>query len=160
MIVAATGHRPDKLGGYLDSVDVRLRRLAEAYLNRNYGKITGVISGMALGWDLAWAEQALAMQIPLIAAVPCDDQEKPWPLQSRQRYNNILAKAMTVVIVSSGPYAPWKMQARNKWMVDRSRRLASLYDGISSGGTANCFSYANLRCVPVDNLWDEWKTIG
>ncbi|MBD2505253.1 hypothetical protein H6G83_32415 [Anabaena azotica FACHB-119] len=52
-IIAATGHRPTKLGGYSPAVLSRLTDLATAYFERI--SPTQVISGMALGWDTAIA---------------------------------------------------------------------------------------------------------
>lgn len=54
MIVAGTGHRPNKLGGYGDDVFERLVALARTYLW--HMEPWHVISGMALGWDQALAQ--------------------------------------------------------------------------------------------------------
>lgn len=51
MIICATGHRPNKLGGYGRDVYARLVKLAYDYLAVQ--KPDAVISGMALGWDQA-----------------------------------------------------------------------------------------------------------
>lgn len=51
MIVAATGHRPNKLGGYAHWDAERAIDLAMRYLTLL--KPSRVISGMAQGWDQA-----------------------------------------------------------------------------------------------------------
>ena len=53
-VFAATGHRPNKLGGYAPKIAADLVKLATIFLNLR--KPNKVISGMALGWDQAWAE--------------------------------------------------------------------------------------------------------
>ena len=70
MIVAATGHRPDKLGGYGEEVFEKLVQLAMGFLEAHHSKITYGISGMALGWDMAYAEALCIKEIPWTAAVP------------------------------------------------------------------------------------------
>jgi hypothetical protein len=67
LIVAGTGHRPDKLGGYSDDAFNLLVKIAKHWLEMN--KPTRVISGMALGWDQALATAAVEVDIPFVAAV-------------------------------------------------------------------------------------------
>lgn len=155
MIYAATGHRPPKLGGYSDAIDDKLRALARDYLS-TAERPNFAISGMALGWDMAWAEAAIELRIPLIAAIPCRGQASKWPAKSQIRYNLIKDAAYECFILSE-TYTPACMQARNEWMVDRCHRIAALWDG-SPGGTANCLKYAAKLERPVDNLWGKWKT--
>lgn len=151
MIVAATGHRPEKLGGYGEDVRRRLITLATDYLQSN--TLNTVISGMALGWDQAVAEACVALGIPFIAAVPFEGQERRWPPESQRRYAALLGRAESVVIVSEYPGSK-AMQLRNEWMVDRADKMLALWDG-SWGGTFNCIQYAKKRGVPIENLWSK-----
>lgn len=154
MIIAATGHRPDKLGGYGPEIGLRLMRGALRYIRRE--QPDRAISGMALGWDTAWAKAAIACGVPLVAAVPFKGQELSWPEESRKVYDWILERAAEVVIVCDGGYSPSKMQVRNEWMVDQAHKIVALWDG-SPGGTANCLRYAYSLERPVDNLWSAWS---
>lgn len=154
MIIAATGHRPDKLGGYGADVRDRLRKIAREYLALSLADFT--VSGMALGWDTAFAEASLELGIPFIAAVPFKGQEKLWPAESRWHYRKLLDRAKYVKIISPGGYAPEKMHVRNEWMVHRCDRLCALWDG-SPGGTANCVRYAEKRKRPVDYVWGDFQ---
>ena len=71
MLVAATGHRPvkitngDKLNAYDSTVFDRVVALAAASLKHVKAEV--VISGMALGWDMAIAEAARQLTLPLWA---------------------------------------------------------------------------------------------
>jgi uncharacterized phage-like protein YoqJ len=153
-ILAATGHRPNKLGGYGNDVFQHLKMLAQAvFVSERPNK---VISGMALGWDQAWAEAAIEEDIPLIAAIPFDGQESVWPESSKVKYRQLLSKTENVVVICPGSYAAWKMQKRNEWMVDNCDRLVALWDG-TSGGTANCVRYAESVKKPISNLWPAWS---
>lgn len=154
MILAATGHRPVKLGGYGAYVFARLKLGARHYLAD--AAPDRVISGMALGWDQAWAWAAVDLGIPFVAAMPFYGQETQWPEESRERYHDLLEHAAEVVTVCEGGYAPWKMQRRNEWMVDHCDKMIALWDG-SNGGTANCVRYAERVGKPVENLWPQWR---
>lgn len=154
MILAVTGHRPDKLGGYGPSetqTDVRnaIRNALHIY------KPSLVITGMALGVDQWMAETCIEVGIPFLAAVPFPGQEFRWPTESQDRYWELLKKAARVHICSPGPYSAKRLQDRNEWMVDHSQMLLAVWDG-SPGGTANCISYArrvgrSIVFVSVDN---------
>lgn len=153
MIVCGTGHRPDKLGGYNIETTNKLIQIASTWL-REY-KPTKIISGMALGWDTALASAAISNEIPLIAAVPFKGQESRWPTESQKEFNRILNKATSIVYVSDGGYAAWKMQVRNEWMVNNADVVLALYNGDASGGTHNCLEYAKKKEKQVVNLWEK-----
>lgn len=142
MIVGATGHRPDKLGGY-DEI-TPLRAWVRAQLRRQLRQLRPLygISGMALGCDQDFTEACIELNIPFIAAVPFRGQERAWRREAQGAYKRLLAKAREIVIVSDGSYENWKMQARNEWIVDHCNVLLCVFDG-SPGGTANTVNYAD-----------------
>lgn len=150
MILSATGHRPDKLGGYAPWVDEKLRRLARVIIETC--EPVEVISGMALGWDMAWAEAAIELGVPMCAALPFDSQTSRWPESSQRRHAEILSRASRVITVCLPGYSPLKMQIRNEWMVNNSDMIVALWNG-TTGGTYNCVKYANKRSKPVFNAW-------
>ena len=155
-VIAGTGHRPNKLGGYTHDATDRLVRFARHILAQNDPDT--VISGMALGWDTALAIAALDMGCPLTCAIPFAGQERMWPASSQNQYNLILSRASKVHIVSPGDYASWKMQVRNEWMVDNCTLLLALWNG-SPGGTGNCVRYAQSKSrTLIENVWPEWDT--
>lgn len=158
LILSATGHRPDKLGGYGQAVLNRLTALAKAALQKYIPD--KVISGMALGWDTAVALASIDLQIPFIAAIPCEGQDALWPDEAKARYHAILQRAERVVMTGpGGSYAPFKMNIRNEWMVDNCDMVLALFNG-SAGGTANCLAYAKSKQVNVVNLWKSWVKYG
>jgi len=143
MKVAITGHRPNKLNDEYD-----LDGPCTEYLKSELQKIIDdwepakLISGLALGVDTIWALLAVKNNLPLIAAVPFAGQEKRWPKPSQERYQKILRYSQAEkVIVSEGAYAPWKMQVRNKYMVNECDKLVAVWDR-TGGGTYNCVKYA------------------
>lgn len=151
MIIACTGHRPDKLGGEYNHtgkysgiiLDVMMR-----YINKL--KPEKVISGMALGADSLWIMAAINTNTPFIAAVPFEGQEMKWPMKSQNQYSYWLTKACEIVYVCEGKYAAWKMQKRNEWMVDNCDLLLAIWNG-SKGGTKSCLDYAASKGMTEEN---------
>lgn len=157
MIIAGTGHRPDKLGGYSQEALRKLVVISQRYIDTLPEKPI-ILSGMALGWDQALAWAAINSGCEWWAYVPFKGQEMHWPEDSQAMYHLLLRNASHTVICSEGGYAAWKMQHRNKLMVDDSDCILAMFDG-SPGGTANCIKYAELKKKPVVNLYNEFKII-
>lgn len=155
-----TGHRPTKLGGYGHAAERALVAFAARWLTALEPR--GVITGMAQGIDLAFAEASDVLGVPFCAAVPCEGQASPWPLAARRRYERLLAAATKRVLVTPGPYADGVMELRNRWMVDRaalkSGLLLATWDG-SAGGTRNCVAYAHSRRLPMLNAWSDFASL-
>lgn len=149
MNIAVTGHRPDKIGGYDRNNQIRIGIRKKLYKLLNNLKPDKAISGMALGVDQDFVEVALELKIPVIAAIPFIGQEKEWiTKESKEYYHFLLSKCELQHVVCDGGYAPWKMNVRNKWMVDNSELIIAVWNG-SSGGTANCVKYAMSKNKPV-----------
>ncbi len=91
MIIAITGHRPNKLNNEYD-----LNGPCSSYLREEITKILlsekpeKIVSGMALGVDTLYALLGIELQIPVIAAVPFIGQESRWPYKSQMLYREIL----------------------------------------------------------------------
>jgi uncharacterized phage-like protein YoqJ len=123
-----------------------------------------LISGMALGVDMIFAELSLELNLPLIAAIPFVGQERVWKQHQKDRYYKILENPLvTKHIVCEGGYAPWKMLKRNEWMVDqlssRGDCLAAVWDG-SDGGTGHCAGYATEKNVEIERIDPStWKKV-
>jgi uncharacterized phage-like protein YoqJ len=148
VIVAATGHRPDKIGGYEWEAPQRVwvrQQIKQALIEL---RPTKGISGMALGVDQDFAYVCTTLGILFTAALPFVGQESRWPAHSQKFYDWLLERADDVVVVSPGDYAPWKMQRRNEWMVNHCDILLAVWDG-SDGGTGNCVKYAERLLGPA-----------
>lgn len=150
MILAVTGHRPDKIGGYKPNP---LREWVRAQIRAALEDLKPErgITGMALGVDQDFAEACVALGIPFTAAVPFEGQESRWPPPSRRFYHQLIEQAAEVVYVSELGYARWKMEARNHWMVDHSDRLLAIWDG-TLGGTGGTVLYAERVGRPIQRI--------
>ena len=150
MRIAVTGHRPEKLGGDYTG-DGTMGQKIRTWLREQLRirEPDEAITGMALGVDQWFVREALGLGIAVYAAIPCPGQERKWPTAAQDRYHLLLQHPkVTSHIVTPGPYAAWKMQARNEHMVDRCNLLLAVWDG-SDGGTANCVRYAEKLGKPV-----------
>ena len=159
-ILAATGHRPHKLGGYGMEIELKLKRLAREYITAI--KPDEAISGMALGWDMAFAEATIELGIPLTAAIPHTSQANSWPVYEKQKWLTLISKSSIrhVQMFSFGSVnnIDEAFKARNEWMVNRCNHLVALWNG-SPSGTGHCVSYARRQKRPdlvIVNLWNKW----
>jgi len=170
--IAFTGHRPDKLScGYSYDNEEALKLinfLSEEMLLKCYelNNPVTIISGGALGIDqlVILATSSLLNKncdkrfklLPLIIAEPFDGFWIKWPEALQNFYLNTLKNCATKIeIISEPPYNAFKMQKRNKWMVDNADEVWAFWDG-SSGGTANCVKYAQSKNKKIINLYKKF----
>jgi uncharacterized phage-like protein YoqJ len=156
-VLVATGHR--RIGGTYDGpLHVALRGALIPTIRRavDDGGFDKFISGMALGFDMAFAEAVLAVKdeganIHLIAGIPFPSQPRKWPAASVKRYNAILARIPEEqkFVISPDPYADWKMQKRNIWMIDQGHAVCAGWTGVTKGGTYNAVEYATNKGLPI-----------
>lgn len=115
------------------------------------------ISGMALGFDIWFAEAVLELKkkyphIKLEAAIPCYGQENVYIDQyDKDRYNYVRQQVDKETIVCKDNYKPYYMIKRNHYMVDKSNLVLSCYGG-TAGGTRECFIYAINEGVNILNI--------
>lgn len=148
MIVAVTGHRPDKLGGWYQPNPVYNFVVQGLHAAFTELKPSYVITGMALGVDQWAAEVCLNMGIPYVAAIPFEGQDSIWPPHARAKYAYLMKSANAAYVISPGPFEPKKMQLRNEWMVRECQTLVAVWDG-SNGGTSNCVGFAQSIGRPI-----------
>lgn len=150
-----TGHRPNKLGGYVwNRTHQSLHDQLVTFIAANISVYDTYISGMALGVDTIGAKAVLTcrdthgLPVRLVAALPYLAQPSRWRADSVNEWNTITKLADCVVEVSENPKnmqdAIIKLQIRNEWMVDRSALCIGVWDG-SKGGTRNCLEYARKK---------------
>jgi uncharacterized phage-like protein YoqJ len=166
MIIAGTGHRPDKLGGwdsevaFHKTVNIAVEALEETDPN-------GVVSGMAAGWDLALAHAAISLDIPLLCAVPFEGQDSRWSKFWRDKYKEALYNSMEIrTLFDPDRSSKWEVSKaltdRNHWMVDyvyeKRGKILALWNG-TKGGTAHCIRSAERRGVEIINYWERFSQL-
>lgn len=162
IVIAGTGHRPDKAGGYGEEARAWLRSRAskalESIIEKDY-EISAVITGGAIGWDQSLAAASYGLGIPFYVYIPFKGQESNWPEPCQKRYKAMLKKSEQVKCCCRGEYETWKMQHRNKQMVNDADIVLAFWNREEKGGTYNCINYANqrLRYIPIINCYEEPK---
>lgn len=151
MIIALTGHRPQRLnnewnlnGPCCKFVKQELQKIIDEK------KPNKIISGMALGSDTMWAMLGIENDIAVIAAIPCSDHGEKWPKFIKKQYKELIQHPLIEkVIVSKGSYTPEKMVIRDMYMVDLCDLLVAVYDNTPHGGTYHTIKYAQSEGKPI-----------
>lgn len=170
MILAGTGHRsfqkdkktdkwisklefPGHPGNSRQLYD-RITALAAAWL-RQHPEYKIVISGAAIGWDLALANAAVQEKRKLHMYIPFVGHGQTWKSFYKEEHNR-LVKLATVVHAPNIPFSPDALLQRNKDMVDNCDHLLALWDR-TPGGTMHAVQYAVSIEKDYTNLWNIWE---
>jgi uncharacterized phage-like protein YoqJ len=155
-----TGHRPNKLPWHYDETDPRcaaakswLDKAVEDAYEDGYRHF---ICGMAMGGDFYFCESVIKLrdqhpEVILEAAIPCPQQSQHWPTEQILRYVKLCGQCNLVNVLQSS-YDRACMLRRDRYMVARSGRIISLFNG-TPGGTMQTLAYAlqeKLEIVRLD----------
>lgn len=156
MILSGTGHRPPKLGiGYSYDSFLLLSSFLSPFVVAK--KPTMVISGGALGFDQALASVALDNDIPYTMALPFHNMDSRWPEESRVIFRHLLDNASRIVYLTDGDYDSSGYVLRDRWMVDNSDAVLTIYDEREKkSGTGMTVRYAEKQSRPIENVWPQW----
>ena len=151
-ILGVSGHRP-KYWGYSQESHDRLKALVSGFIAE--GKPTKVLTGMAIGMDMAVAEVCMELGIPYIAAVPFRGQDSQWPPEAQEKYRYLLAGAQAEIVVSD-TYSDEAFKKRNAYIVANCHSMLVLYNGATRSGTGHTVGLAIRRGLQITNLWDDF----
>ena len=149
MIIGVTGHRDagQKPG--------ELEQFARLFVARAIREgVSEIITGMALGWDLAVAEAADWAGVPFLAAIPFPTQAARWSDEDQRRYYAACELTSRTIIVSSVPGTAAYLK-RDRWIVDHCAELWALDSGRRSGSHTTVL-YAEGIGRKVVPLWSDW----
>ena len=151
-----SGYRPEKLPWGTDEDDSRCKALKEVLADAaeriHLSGMRHFLCGMARGSDMYFCEAIIALrakypEITLEAAIPFERQAHNWPEADRNRYNDLIEKCDFLTCISR-KYTKFCMHQRNRYMVDNSSVLLSVFDGMP-GGTNNTITYATRSGLKV-----------
>lgn len=120
---------------------------------------SSVTTGVALGWDIAVAREAIEMGIPHRAAIPFAKQHELWSDAQKKEYEWVLSNSEVVYTSNEISYAKELMLSRNVWMVDNTSAIFAFYNYKIVSGTAHCVKYARSKGKAINNYWDLWQRI-
>lgn len=154
-----TGHRDTKLPWRGNEDDPRCQALKERIYDAAeavyHSGVRHYICGMATGCDFFFCEAVLRLRaehpdISLEAAIPFEAQSKAWSDSQQKRYDRLISECDFHTVVQK-EYSAGCYMRRNKYMVDSSSVLISVFNG-SSGGTLNTLLYAIRNGLEVIQL--------
>lgn len=159
-VVAGTGHREIKTGDPAWLAEQLPK--ATAWLRDTAGTRIGV-SGLALGFDMDWAEAILEAGLTLWVAIPFEGQPARWPKREQARWAKLRAAAARERIVGSIPDdLPKERRSaavnrllfrRNMKMLDTAGAVVTDWEpGRLDGGTAGALLEAGKRRMPGVHL--------
>lgn len=149
MIFGVTGHR--ELNAEPGEVLSFARLIAARMVKEG---CTELISGMALGWDIAITEAMADLNVPFIAALPFPQQDSIWRPEDQERYLRLLNRARTVWVAGKVPLYSFYLQ-RDKLIVQTCSRLWALNSGRPSGTNTTVLFASQIGCRVTD-LWADW----
>lgn len=153
-----TGHRSQKLPWGFNEEDGRCQKMKEKLrseivnaIERGYKTF---ICGMAIGFDMICAETVLSLKekyldIKLIGALPCRNQDCKWAIKDRQRYRDLLKKLDGERCIYDEYIGAECMLERNRYMIKNSSLLIALFDGYTVGGTKSTVDYAKKQNLTI-----------
>lgn len=157
LILAGTGHRPNRLGGYNRSTTKLLTVLANTVVNElepSYGYCGG-----ALGWDIAWGYALIKVGVPYCLAIPFPTMGSNRPLYSRMLLDHLKEKADRVHYLRN-TYSKGAYIERDKYMVDNAQGVIALLDPIATtSSTYHTVQYAESLHLPVKNVWQLYTAL-
>ena len=128
MILAVTGHRPERLKGQEKAIS----EWAEKQLIRLHP--SRVYNGMAQGTDQIVAIAAKKLGIPIVCCYPFPKKHyhptEEWLMENNE------------VIFVSPHYSKQAYVIRDNFMVDHADKLLCVWDGLGGGGTFLTRNYA------------------
>lgn len=144
MIIAFTGHRPERMPYTYFNESIRHRLIDKL----NELKPKGVIQGMARGFDILGAGVCYELGIRYVAAIPWKGH-----INMSVDYQTAYNRAYKRVIISS-EYTKDVYLKRDYWMVDHADLVIAAYDGKPVGGTYKTIQYAESLGKVIYNIWN------
>ncbi|MDR0446065.1 MAG: DUF1273 domain-containing protein [Oscillospiraceae bacterium] len=154
-----SGYRPEKLPWGEREDDERCRELkrrifhiAEALYISGRRRF---ICGMARGCDIYFAEAVLTLRdindgVVVEAALPFTEQAEKWNAAWRERYYRLLSRCDIETYISR-EYTKDCMARRNRYMVDSSSVIITVFDG-RFGGTQYTRGYAFRQGLEIVDI--------
>lgn len=153
LVVAATGHRWSRLDiPRTPAAEARLVAIARAFLEQL--RPDTAISGLALGWDTAFAFAAVELKIPLVACMPGErgQQESRWEWGDQGTHEWLVRQSVEHSWIGGDLPFPKACVERDEYVVQRAGLVCALWNGQPSG-TGTTVRFAERRALEVVNLW-------
>lgn len=170
--VSGTGHRwstPRNPDGLNPADRPWLEERARFCLGRlvDHNGVTEVWTGMAQGWDLVLAVEAIGLGLPVVAHVPFVSQAERWPREQRAEWEWVRARVVDAVTYGPDPQnreqAVGLLHTRNDGLLRADLLFACLMSTKRSGGTWSAVEKAQglgLGGVHLDPVTRRTRIVG
>lgn len=159
-VVSGTGHRPQHLAAQARAWLRDKLRKAACWLRDERGTRVG-ISGMAIGFDLWWADAIIGAGLTLGAYIPCPQQADRWTAAYRAEWQRLRDLADPAVSRSfADHYSVGVLHKRNKAMLrDSNAVLCGWLPSRRNGGTWSAVRAAHAMGKPGLHLDPGAQTV-
>ncbi len=158
--VCFSGHRGLPEGKDLELLRKRAEEVVDTAIKERY---TTFLVGGAVGWDMLCGELLIRKKtrfalpwkrekITVICIVPFTGQDSRYSAKDRGRYASLLRSCDDVVTLNPR-YTDGCYKGRNQYMVDRSSRIITYYDGSFRSGTGQTVRMAERKGLEIINLY-------
>lgn len=153
LVVGVTGHR-DIAAEDEAPLRVAFGRILEQLSRRCPHAPLLVLSGLAAGADSLAAEEALAREIPVLAALPMpvDEYEKDFSPAELARFRSLLAKCARVTVTSAKRENGYV--ATGRFIAQYSHLLVAFWDGQTSRGAGGTADVISMRLTGQASIGD------
>jgi uncharacterized phage-like protein YoqJ len=144
-VASLTGHRklPD---GQADFAKAEIRRIARKLRDEHATAVA--ISGLALGCDTWWANEALDAGLELHAYIPWSGQADRWSEEDRKTWAYLRSAARKERVFAE-TYNVRTLHVRNAAMTVAGDVIVVVTDGRVTGGTASTMDRARILGKPL-----------
>lgn len=159
MIVSCTGPRWSNFTKAMDKKTIKAN--VKQWFKDNARKIEYHTNGMAIGFDQICAVAAIEAQVPVVAVLPCKNQEKYWTEKDKDIYSFLLKQCYQIEYISKDHYNGCELD-RNTRLVEMSDFMLTLRDTIEArryGGTLSTIRKSLSKGVGVLNFFTDPPSI-
>ena len=161
--ICVSGPRPQNLGcrdGFSKEVHDQLYFLAEKTLKKVYEKYPNAIvrTGLALGFDQAFATAAYALERPFKSYIPGRWQPNKWSSQKQKAWENLIAASDEVIDLDFPPEDfKHALMERNSKLIEGCSGAIVL--DLGSSGTKDTINKLEKVGIKYMDLSKEWLKI-
>ena len=159
MIVSCTGHRWSNFTKAMDKKTIKAN--VKKWFKDNANRIEYHTNGMTIGFDQICAVAAIEAQVPVVAVLPCKNQEKYWSEKDKEIYSSLLKQCYQIEYISENHYNGCELD-RNTKLVEMSDYMLTLRDTIearSHGGTLSTIRKSLNKGIGVLNFFNNPPSI-
>jgi hypothetical protein len=156
MVYVCAGHRPPRLGGYLERIYEHLTGYAVKRLDTI--PVSELYIYPSQGFNSCMGKACIELGIPYHLLVPWVKYDATWDTYSRKTYAALLREAASVTYTEASPRTTALLDTQKAitQKIPFDSPLLCLWDGTEKGQTFNIIKRAEAYNRKIDNWWSDW----